>query len=73
MTLGERRLYSYTGHETDYLNYDGDNTKEVVYPISISGVDLPEAPYKTQPYLHFNGEPFMVCIRFYRDDGQMAQ
>lgn len=74
MTLGQRRIYSNSGHETDFLNYDGDNTSEIISPTRYSvDEEIPALPFTTQPYIHFNGEPFMVCIRFYRDDGQMAQ
>lgn len=74
MTLGGRRLYSNSGHQVDFLNFDGDNTKEIPSPTRLTEPgDLPKLPFTTQPYIHFNGEPFMVCIRFYRDDGQMAQ
>lgn len=73
MTLGNRRrLFSNSGNVTDVYNASGDNRSEIVSPV-VYFPDLDDLPFTTQPYIHFNGEPFMVCIRFYRDDGQMAQ
>lgn len=80
LTVGDRRFYSSSGHEL--RNTELDNVAFVQIPdeddptVTV-GLDVSEystnQTFRTQSYLHLNGEPFMVCIRFYRDDGFMAQ
>lgn len=81
LTVGDRRIYSRSGHESGN-SIDTDSTRFFVVSEPNGTVTSTTTtfdgtagtlPFETQSYLHLNGEPFMICVRFYRDDGFMAQ